>query len=155
MTDLVHIEVRGLDKLLAKMEKFPTQINGYLAQAGSESAERIILPTTGLKNYPPKHSGNAPPTPYYIRGRGMETAHGNDYSSENLKAQWVVKAKAGETRILNKVSYAHWVHGYNEQATAMQRFGWRKLFDVAKEKLSEIRTVYEGWVSKCIKDLGL
>ena len=80
----VQIEVKGLDKVLAAFDRFPNEIDKYITQAGYESAERIVLPTQGLRTYPPMTSANQPPTPYYIRGRGMQYKYGNDMKSENL-----------------------------------------------------------------------
>jgi hypothetical protein len=37
----------------------------------------------------------------------------------------------------------------------MGRIGWKKLLATAKAKIDEIRGVYEGWVGKALKDLGL
>lgn len=151
----IRIEVKGIKELTAKMGKFAPTIKKHLAQAGSEAAERIILPTTGLKNYPPAHTGNQPPAPYYIRGRGTQYGNSNDYSSERLGTQWNVKADSLDTKIGNRASYARWVHGEQTQAHAMAGHGWRKLFEVAKEKVNAIRGVYEGWVQQALKDIKL
>lgn len=152
--EVLQIEVKGIDKLMKAFARFPREIARYMSQAGHESANRVILPTKGLQNYPPETAANKPPTPYYIRGRGMQYAKRNNFSSENLGKQWYAQRTGADMRIGNRASYARWVHG-EEQAKAMGRIGWKKLFETAKEKLDDIRKVYEAWVGKAIKDLGL
>jgi hypothetical protein len=33
--------------------------------------------------------------------------------------------------------------------------GWRKLWDVAIEKRDKINDIYQAWINKLIRDLGL
>ena len=150
-----QIEIVGLDKLLAAFEKFPKKVARTMSQAGHEAANKAILPTEGLQNYPPETAANMPPAPYYERGKGMWTsATRNTYKSENLGKQWYVKREGYKMRIGNRASYAKWVHG-DEQAGAMAGHGWRKLVDVTKEKLSRIQKVYQAWTNKLLRELKL
>ena len=157
MTEL-KIQVEGLEKVMAALTKFPRQIGIYLGRAGGEAAHRVIFPTRGLQKYPPSTAANQPPTPYYIRGRGTMTSHGLRATSERLGTQWYTKRTGygleHTTEIGNRASYAKWVHS-EQQAQAMGRIGWRKIGDVAKEKLGNIKRVYDAWVAKLIRDLGL
>jgi hypothetical protein len=148
------IKLKGMDKLVAAFEKFPNRIARNMRQAGDEAAKRELLRTKGLQNYPPATAANMPPTPYYIRGRGMQYKSGNVGGSERLGTQWVVRAAPFRTEVSNRASYARWVHG-EDQAGHMAKIGWKKLLDVAKNKLSAIRKVYQAWVDKTIRDLGL
>ena len=150
----VHVEVIGLDKLLAALDRFPQKIPNYLGQAGHEAANRVILPTKGLQNYPPATGANKPPTPYYIRGKGTQTASKNYFNSENLGKQWYADRHGLDMKIGNRASYARWVHGV-EQAGAMGTIGWKQLFKTAKDKVGDIKKVYDAWVAKAIRDLGL
>lgn len=156
--DSIKITVVGLDKVLAAMGKFPGQVDRYLVAAGKEAGSEIIE-TQGLLRYPPSTAANAPPVPYYIRGRGTQTAHGNLYNSERLGSQgtsegFSIAAVGPVTTIGNRASYAKYVIG-EQQKPWMARIGWRKLFDVAREKVPQITAIYAGWVGKCIRDLGL
>lgn len=153
MSDL-KIEIEGLDKIVAKLDKFPRQIARNFGAAGEEAAKDVILPTEGMQNYPPKTEANVPPTPYYVRHRGTQYKTRNLENSELLGTKWTIERRGFNTAIGNPVSYARYVHG-EEQARWMKAIGWRKLFDVAKEKLNDIKKVYNAWVSKTIKDLGL
>ena len=159
MADDVRIDVKGMDVLLKKMGQFGPKITAYMAQAGKEAAQRVMLPTKGLENYPPETAANKPPTPYWVRGVGMQRSlqgqEYNDMTSENLGKQWIVTASGLNTVVGNSASYAKWVHGDDSQAKAMGRIGWKKLLAAAKAKIDEIRGVYEGWVGKALKDLGL
>ena len=148
------IEIEGLDKIVAKLNKFPRQIARNFGAAGEESAKDVILPTQGLQNYPPTTAANAPPVPYYIRGRGTQYTNRNLMNSQRLGTRWTVVRKGFNTVIGNPVSYSRYVHG-EEQAKAMGGIGWKKLFDVAKDKLKAIQKVYQAWVNKTIKDLKL
>lgn len=150
----ISIEVEGLEKLLAKLHEFPAKIRGTFVAAGRETAFRVILPTKGLQNYPPETAANQPPSPFYIRGRGTQTKSRNYFNSENLGKQWYVRSEGLGTRISNRASYARYTHGV-EQAKAMHKIGWRQLFKTAKRKVRDITKVYNAWVAKTIRDLGL
>lgn len=160
MTAEFKVDVQGIEKITRAISKFPRQIASSLNGAGQEAAKDVVLPTEGLRSYPPATDANYPPTPFYIRGRGMQRggvrgAAYNDGKSERLGTQWKV-TKAGQfgTSIANRASYAKWVHG-EEQASFMAPKGWRKLVEVVEEKMTEITAVYQQWVDKLIKDLGL
>jgi len=92
--------------------------------------------------------------PYYVRGKGTQYASYNRGNSERLGTQFYTQAAGLNTKIGNRASYARYVVGEG-QARFMAPKGWRKLFDVAKEKVPQIKKVYEAWINKCIKDLGL
>ena len=151
MTQL-QIEIKGLDRIIAAFQKFPGAVARNMSQAGHQAASEV-LDTTGLRSYPSHTDANMPPTPYYIRGSGTQTSKGNLGNSERLGAKWKIQ-KGWSTRISNAVSYAEWVHG-EKQAGAMAKIGWRKLFDVAKEKVGTITGIYNRWVAKTLRELGL
>ena len=149
------IEIHGLDRLQAAFEKFPQRVVRNLTQAAHESATDHILPTVGLQHYPPETAANRPPTPYYIRGTGTQTsAWHNTLKSQNLGKQWHVRRFGVGAKIGNRASYSEHVHG-EKQAGHMAKIGWRKLFEVAKEKVPAIQKVYNNWVAKTLRDLGI
>lgn len=151
---MIEIKVVGLKELMAAMDKAPARIKHILVEAGNEAGNDVILPTEGLKTYPPPTSGNAPPTPYYIRGRGTETARGNLYNSERLGTQFYVKSQPLKTYIGNRASYAPAVIG-EFQDSLFKFIGWRRLIDVAHEKMSEIVKVYQNAIDYALKEVGL
>lgn len=154
MPDFIKIEVIGIERIQAALHKFPREISRYMGQAGSEAASRVILPTEGLKKYPPATGANSPPAPYYIRGRGTQGVNKFYATSERLGTRWTTKTTGTKTEIGNSASYAKWVHG-EEQAHFMGPKGWRRLVDVVEEKMGDIKKVYQAWVDKLIRDLGL
>ena len=58
------------------------------------------------------------------------------------------------TRISNAASYAKHLAG-EEQASHMKKLGWRKLKDVAQEKIGKIKRIFEKWIDYTIRELGL
>ena len=149
----VSIQVKGLAQLRQALRNAPDELNQTLAAAGEEAA-RNILETEGLRKYPPLGPANAPPLPYYVRGRGTQHATYNDLRSERLGTQYYVEARGPVTTIGNRASYADYVSGPG-QARAMAAIGWRQLAEVAEEKLDDLTRIYEGWVARALKQAGL
>jgi len=151
---LITIKVTGIEKLLDAFSRFPVEIMAHFSQAAHESSNKI-LGEEGLRNYPPSTAANAPPTPYYIRGRGTQYESYNKGQSENLGKQWYRKREGYSVKIGNRASYAKWVHGDETQAHFMADIGWRKLLEVAKEKILEIERIYQKWIDRAIRKLRL
>ena len=149
----ITIEVEGLDRLQRGMAQFPKEIARNMSEAAHEAGNEIIK-TKGLQDYPPATAANKPPTPYYQRGFGTVTASGGRGTSENYGKQFYIKREGLNTTIGNRTSYAGWLAG-EEQAKALKLIGWRKLVDVAREKIGTIKRIYQAWINKTIKDLGL
>jgi len=152
--EFIKIEVEGDKKIIAALTKFPKEISKYLGHAGEDATKNVLFKTKGLLPYPGLTAANKPPEPYYERGVGTHYKSGIRATSEDLGSQWYTKTKSFATEIGNRASYAKWVHG-EEQAHFMGPKGWRKLTDVVREKMSDIVKVYQAWVDKLIRDLGL
>lgn len=151
---MITVKITNADQVQRALEQAPQTMLAALNQAGREAAERIILDTEGLKRYPPASAANLPPTPYYVRGRGTQYATGNAYNSERLGTQFYVRSANASTYIGNRTSYAPFVIG-PAQSRVMARLGWRKLEDVAREKIDAVASVYQAWVDRALKGLGL
>jgi hypothetical protein len=152
----IHIKIEGLDKLEKKFDELKDEIKDTWQAAGEESAN-LILDTRGLRSYPMETDANMPPVPYYIRGTGMQISESkNTGSSEVLGKQFYVRSRPASwaTVIGNRASYAKHVIG-QKQAKAMARIGWRKLFDVALSKQKEITEIYQAWINRLLKKVGL
>jgi hypothetical protein len=149
----IRITVPGIEQVIANLSRFPREIARTLSLAGHEAGNEI-LDTQGVRQYPPATAANQPPTPYYIRGRGMQYKRGNDGRSERYGTQFYVKREGAYTTIGNRASYAKYLAG-REQARRMAAIGWRKLVDVAKEKRARIEQIYQGWVTRLIGELKL
>lgn len=156
----VQVKVTGLEELKRKYKFAADNADKYMSAAGKEVVERYILPVKGIKQYPPATSANKPPTPYYIRGRGMQRAgrrkaEYNDNRSERYGTRWFVKRVPYGVRVGNSASYAPYLTGASKQSRAMAKIGWRKLVDVANQNMSKITATFQAWVEKLHKDAGL
>ncbi len=148
------VEIEGAKELAQALRRYPLNSAKYLQAAGNEAGHEIIE-TQGLAQYPPATAANAPPVPYYIRGRGTEMAYGNLGNSERYGTQFTIKADGYATIIGNSASYAPFLTDANRQAAAMAKIGWRKMIDVANEKREQITAIYKGWVNKLLTAIGL
>lgn len=156
MTEL-QIKVEGLDKLIKAFDQFPREVARTMSIAGHEAATKVILAEEGLgKHYPPESArAQRKEIPYYQRGAGTVYASGTAYTSENLGKKWHVRRLgSGGTEIGNVASYAERVHG-DKQTELMKKIGWRKLKDVAKEKVSAVQKIYQTQINALIRRLGL
>ena len=151
--EFLEVKIEGIEKLTANLKAFGDELRYGLEGAGQQAAAEI-LDTQGLRKYPPLTAANQPPTPYYIRGKGTEYAGHNSGKSEHYGEQFTVKQENFVTYIGNSASYARYLGG-NEQARAMAGIGWRKLIDVAREKLPQIKAIYQAWINQAISRLGL
>jgi hypothetical protein len=150
----IEVEVRGFDKVKEAFRRFPQAIQKNFRAAGLE-ASNLILDTEGLRTYPPATAANYPPTPYYIRGRGTQYKSYNKGESQRYGTRWSVTQENGyNTKMKNVATYSPYLGG-EEQAGHMAAIGWRKIFEVATEKLSQIVEIYAKWVKKTIEELGL
>jgi hypothetical protein len=150
MTEMsLEIKMHGLLKTIRKAPReFAIALRGAGREAGTE-----IIETQGLKSYPPATSANMPPTPYYIRGRGMQYANSNDGRSERYGTQWNIKIKPYGVIIGNRASYAPFVGG-DPPALHMSRKGWKSLVGIGRSKIGVVRRIYELWIARAIKRAG-
>ena len=152
--DGIQINYVGLDEIASKLKAVGTKLSKYLSQAAVEVSKNEILATEGLKKYPPETAANQPPTPYYIRGHGTQYKSKNNGKSKNLGSRFTINRVPYGARIGNNASYAPHVIGEN-QARAMDKIGWRKLKDVAGEKVDKIKSTFTAWINKAMRDSGL
>jgi hypothetical protein len=154
---MITVKVEGLERINNLLGGITRELEDTIAAAGEE-AGNMILRTQGLQNYPPATAANAPPTPYYIRGRGTQIGgvrvpEYNNLSSKRLGTRWTVTSSGMRTRIGNSASYAPFVHG-EVQAWFMAAHGWLKLSDTAQSKLPEITQIYQAWIDRLISKLS-
>ena len=153
----LYIQVVGLDKVEAAFKRFPQEIEQDIGQAAAEAA-KLVIAQEGVSNYPPATEANAPPVPWYERNKGMWVMrHGEVINLENSEEYGAAfdtqRVKMGVT-IINKAKYGKYIGG-EQQARHMARIGWRKVFDVAKEKQSEITEIFNLWIARLIRRLNL
>jgi hypothetical protein len=151
----INFSTFQLSQFTSKLSTVKQALPKTLALAGRVCAEKELLSTIGLRHYPPATAANRPPTPYYIRGRGMQTKHGNTGSSERLGTRWTVYLEMYQVKISNRTTYAKWVHGDDTQAKAMGRIGWKKLFETAKSQVVKYNAIYKDFIEAMLKAHGL
>lgn len=149
----VSIEIKGIRELDARLKKLGVSLNKYASQ-GMVQASKDVLKTQGLQKYPPITEANQPPTPWYLRGVGMQYKNRNDGKSERYGTQWHTDKVSWGAKVGNRASYAPFLTG-DKQARAMAAIGWRKLTDVAKELTPKIKSTLDAWIKKAMKDAGL
>ena len=149
----ISLKIDGLDKLEAALKKAPAVIDDAVEGAGNQIGN-VILETRGIRLYPPAGSGNRPPTPYWVRGVGLQTARGNRNNSQMMNKKFTVKTASRVITIANNATYAGYVIG-EKQSSAMGRIGWRRMIDVAKEKQPELTRVLNAWLQRAFDKLGL
>ena len=161
---MVSIQITGLEEKIAALKQFPEQFDATLEKAGEESGHEVIE-TYGIKQYPASTAANAPPYPYYERGKGTWVSPArNLMNSERYGTNLTVGSMPGEgmyiqaqgkiTIIGARASYAQFIGGDNQSA-AMARIGWRRWGDVAQEKTTAIHDIYEGWIKHLLVEVGL
>jgi hypothetical protein len=77
------------------------------------------------------------------------------YTSERYGTKYYVKSEGYTTIIGNSASYARYLTDDADQSRLMAARGWRKLYDVAVEKLPKLTRIYESWIDKMLKELDL
>ena len=153
MTEHVTVKVDS-KKFEEALRRFPAVLKRALKRAGME-AGAIVLDSQGIRLYPPEGKGNREPFPYWERGYGMRYASGKTGKmSERYGTSWHVKARYGSVLMSTKTSYAQYVGG-EKQSKEMHDIGWRKVIDVAKQKIQQISGVYGAWVMRALKQVGL
>lgn len=161
------VQVEGIERIGKGLRKFGREIKLGLQGAAAEAAV-LVVSSKGLMNYPPATEANMPGRyslktkqrmAYYRRGEGTQVpTKGGGYrslgNSERYGSQFYYRRTGYGTVIGNRASYAPWLAGEN-QSKAMEKIGWRKLIDVAQEKLPQIVEIYNRWVARILKATGL
>jgi hypothetical protein len=159
---MITITLHNLDKARAAFEQMPLELADTLGAAGREAGEEIV-DSPGLRNYPPEYHapqfaagfksdaqrryvmaaigrGEIP----YVRGQGR---------SERYGSQFYVEQRGYSTFVGNRASYARYLAG--GESAYMAAGGWRKLEDVALEKIGRIMEIFAAWIDRLAQRLGL
>ena len=141
-----YIEFKGLEPLMKKVKTIGQMkaVKAALLNAGND-VKGII------SEYPDPTAANQPPVPYYIRGRGMQTASGNLLNSEDLADSWAITTRDhGFTVVIgNNVSYAPFVQSKEFQARWMKDIGWKTEVEVMEKETDRV----VEWVLKAVKKI--
>lgn len=111
-----------------------------------------ILDQEGLREYPPESDANQPPTPFYIRGVGIETGTGNLGNSERYGTGWEIEALGNYgAEASNATSYGKYMGDPEEQAEHMERLGWITTKTGVRNKLKKIGEILSAWMNRQFK----
>src|SRR3990167_970875 len=133
---MLEIEIRGLDKVTAALDKFPDEIKTGLAAAGQEAGEEIV-DTEGLRSYPPEYHAPRPfvsdkQRRYFfaaLRSGEIEVPYrrGQSPRSERYGTQFYVEPRGYNVTVVgNRASYGEFLGG-EQQSAYMAAGGWGKL----------------------------
>ena len=128
--------------------------------AGREASAKI-LNTTGVKKYPAEPTTRHSPPSAYLRGIGYIRKDGSvSKGSERYGTQWNVKSYKERmiTIIGNRASYAPFLGGDDQARNINKNIpgqGWQKLGDVADDKINQIAGIYNEWIKRALKKVGL
>ena len=144
----------------AALAKLPKQVMQDMVKSANAEVIAEILGTRGIGLYPPQSSGNQPPTPYYVRGTGMQYGSHNDGKSERYGSQWQKPTVSGYKTISeNTATYGQYLVSDASQARHMAvqdgQPAWRRIIDVVKDKTVKIGKMYGAWVMRSIRKVGL
>lgn len=153
MTEIT-IQIKGIEDITRKFKGMPPALRQGLARAGRRYAP-VMLEQQGVKIYPPLTAGNAPPTPYYVRGTGTQYASYNDNRSEQYGTRFTIETPDAKTVISNTASYAKYLAGEFSQARRMAGIGWKKLIDAAKNTRTQMMNIYTEEVANVLRIVGL
>lgn len=172
MTADIYIDVKDLNLLKTRLKKFGDTVNKYMT-AMAQEAGNLVIKQQGLKKYPPSTEANQPgrfsltnhrAMGYYQRGKGWNyplfkdgevRGYKNTGKSERYGTQFSVERYENGAKIINRASYAPYLTDEEKQSSKMAAIGWRKMIDVAKERLPQIKKIFDKWVQKALKESGL
>ena len=152
---MLKVTFKGLDKVLASLGKFPTEIDRMRIATGNEIFKLVTRDRGGGKDfYPPETQANRPPAPYYERGVGTHTGNSVQATSEQMNTKFYFNVEGPRQYIGNTASYSPYAIG-DEQTPRMGVIGWQKLIDSAREKLGGIVEIWQQGMEEIIKRLRL
>lgn len=151
----IKVTIEGDVETAKALAELPAELE-QAAQAMGAEIIMEIRGTTGVQEYPPATAANRPPTPYYIRGMGIQLKSRNLGNSEQYGKQWTEPVSEGfKTVSKNTASYGPFLVDDLRQAAHMAAIGWRKLGEAAREKRTRFIEIAEGWIDFAIEKLGL
>lgn len=129
---MAELEIRGLDKLLTKLETL-----GQLKFAVTAMKAGALHIKGKIAKYPPSSEANTPGQKrWYERGYGTRWPGGGKRTSETLGRKWTIASRdGGLTQVIgNNVSYGPYVQSAKLQARFHAKRGWKTDEQVVEEE---------------------
>ncbi len=166
MADALTINVTGVAEKMAALAQFPDALERNMPQAWEEMGVEIIE-SEGLQAYPGEY--HAAQFPYgfvsdkqrryffaALKSGEIEVPYrrGQSPGSERYGTQFYTEQRGAYGAVIgNRAAYAEYLAGGG--SGYMAAGGWKKLIDVAREKLGRLEAILAGWIEKTAKDVGL
>ena len=147
-----NIEIRGLDKLLKKIDNLG-QLEGV--KAGMKAAAVHIQGK--ISKYPPSSDANRPGKRWYERGYGSKWTRkdgsiGGKKTSETLGKRWATSSRdRGLTQVIgNNASYAPFVQDAEKQAAFHKQRGWSTAQGVVDDETETVVKFIQDEIDKAL-----
>lgn len=143
------VKVTGIQETINRKIK---PIANMKSRGHRVAMDRVVLKIAEDNfEYPPATAANRPPTPFYIRGKGMQYKRGNNLKSEDLLHRWDTKISQATDRvravIVNTASYAGYVLG-KKQSRFMARIGWPNIYKYVRSERRKLGDLYSRVLKK-------
>ena len=152
----IKINISGDKELLAKLRAADKIIRARVLTEGMSDATRYVAKNAA--EYPAETEANAPPPPYYIRGKGTQYEKYNRGESEQLNLHWdrrVSERGDGVQGVVeNKTSYAPWVHSVVKQTWFHKMRGWRDIERIKQDVEQGVVQIFRSGVEKVLRIAG-
>jgi len=152
----INIDIKGDKELAAKLRQVESAIRRTAMAGGMQDATKYVA--TNAAVYPPASKANAPPPPYYIRGKGTQYEKYNRGESEQLGDHWergVSERGDGVQGVVeNKTSYAPWVHSVVRQRWFHKINNWRNIERIKNDVEQGVVQIFRSGVEKVLKIAG-
>jgi hypothetical protein len=159
-----YIEIKGLERILRRLDQLPRQVMLDLDAALKAGLNNI----KSHFDYPPASAANRPKYgswgPYYERGIGSAYKRKRDgsvtqyFNSERLSAGWSQRVSYGpymiEAVLGNRVSYGPYVHSAAQQADFHAARGWKTAEDAMRAERAGIIQLVSRAVDRSLQQQG-
>jgi hypothetical protein len=157
-------ELKGAKELQEAFALYPKLSAKHMRSAALE-AGKFIYKQEGLKKYP--RPGYIPQFPHGFKSekqrryvmmlvsQGKVPYKQGGGSSEKYGEQWYAQSYGQVGAIVgNRASYAKWLTSNAYQSEYMAKRGWRKLSEVARDSMKDVKEIFDAWTDKLLKSCG-
>ena len=156
MPVVIDIKIDGADQLAKRLKMAGDLIRKTAMLGGMHDATKYVA--TNAAVYPDETEANAPPPPYYIRGRGTQYEKYNRGESEQLNLRWdrMVSERGDGVQgvVENKASYAPWVHSVVRQRWFHKINNWRNIERIKNDVEQGVVQIFRSGVEKVLRIAG-
>ena len=156
MPVVIDIKIESAEQLAKRLKLAGDLIRKTAMLGGMHDSTKYVA--TNAAVYPPTSEANAPPPPYYIRGKGTQYEKYNRGESEQLNLHWdrrVSERGDGVQGVVeNKTSYAPWTHSVVRQSWFHKMRGWRNIERIKQDVEQGVVQIFRSGVEKVLRIAG-